>query len=164
MYKIHNKEFKTKEKLKDYCHETLIKYSDYENLDEDDLIFIKELMRFHPHKYDIDNVVYIQVVHKPKYQELGLGIRKLKVGTKKTYVIETLRTSVKQSINNIPTAVDYVFKFGKYKGKSINEINDDSYVRYLLDVWTDMSIPLRIKLNNFLIGRKKIYLDKIRGE
>ena len=163
MYKIYNKEFKTKQQIKDYCHQTLLKYSDHDELDDDDLGFIKELMTFHPHKYDIPKVVSIQVVHKPKYQELVLNIRKLKSGRKTMYEIRRERTSVKQSITNIPVVVDYVFSFGKYKGKSINEINDDGYIRYLLEVWTDMSMPLRTRFNNYLRGKKKQLIDKIRG-
>jgi hypothetical protein len=143
MYKIYNKKFKTKQEIKDYCHKTLLKYSDYDDLNDDDFSFIKELMTFHPHKYDTSNVLSIQVVHKPKYQELVLNIRRLKR-------IRHERTSVRQPINNIPVVVDYVFNFGKYKGKNINEINDDRYISYLLDEWTDMSMPLRVKLNNYL--------------
>jgi hypothetical protein len=113
MYKIHNKEFKTKKEIKDYCHQTLTKYSDYDNLDDDISSFIKELMAFHPHRYDIANVVSIQVVHKPNYQELVLNIRKLKKGTKQKYEIRSERTSVKQPINKIPV-VNNVPKYGNY--------------------------------------------------
>ena len=69
-------------------------------------------------------------------------------------IFESVRSKVKEYIetNNINiNDKPFVFNFGKYKGKSIEEINDDAYLKWLLNnpkTYDAVKIKIRRYLNN----------------
>ena len=159
MYKIIYKEFKTKKELKDYCYEI---YNNNLNtqLSGDILEFTIELLKYHyqsftEHKFEFpDNSIII-----PKYRPNQNVIIDLVVETsiytpiKKIFKkVKSTKYSIKNCVNNIPpynpVTIEYVFKYGKYKGMNIRDINDDNYLWWLANE------------SNFLDTKDKIYINQ----
>lgn len=132
MYKIHNKEFKTKTEIKKYTSDLLINNLGKTLMGDDDQ-FARELIKYHEHKYKLENVVSISCkdISNVEGRIVPVFLMTYKKGKSDDNV------SLHRCINRIPTSdepiTEYVFKFGKYKGKSIEEINDSNYLRWALD-------------------------------
>jgi hypothetical protein len=130
MYKIHNKEFSTKTDIKQYTSGLLINNLGRTLVGDDDL-FARELLRYHEHNYNIDKIVSISCRNISNNAMLAPVFQMVnKRGT-------VSQASLHTCINKMPDArnpiTEYVFSFGKYKGKSVEEVNDIPYLKWLLN-------------------------------
>lgn len=128
-YTIKNKEFVNKTAITEYCRD-LISRNIGKKLTGDDLSFILDLLSYHPDKSKLNNIEYIDVSLDKMKKNNCLWIHKLtKTGVK---VVDDI--SWVKCIGNIPfsedTKVDYIFKFGKYNGKSIYDVDDKDYIEW----------------------------------
>jgi hypothetical protein len=129
-YRIKNKEFVSKTEITEYCRD-LISRNAGNKLFGSDLEFITELLSYHPNKNKLDGIEYIDVSLDKMKKNNCLWIHKqTKSGVK---VIDDV--SWTKCISNIPfsqdTKIDYIFKFGKYEGKSIYDVkDDDTYIEW----------------------------------
>jgi uncharacterized protein (DUF3820 family) len=145
MYKIHNKEFKTKTEIKKYTSELLINNFGKTLVGDDDL-FARELIKYHEHNYKLENVVSISCKDFSNVEDriLPIFIITYKRGN-------TDHVSLHRCINKIPIddepITEYTFKFGKYKGRTVEDINDNNYLKWLInnDVIKDKRIKNHIE-------------------
>ncbi len=130
MYKINNIEFKTKKELKSYTHNLLMNNLGKTLTNEDDT-FARELIKYHEHNYKLDDVISISCKDISERENITVPVF---VMNQKNNLERTV--SLHRCINNIPISNvvdDFIFKFGKYKGKSIKDIDDKQYIDWLLN-------------------------------
>lgn len=140
-YKILDLEFSNKSEIKNYIKEMLVNAKDMYDINQD---FIKELMKFY------DNGDYNEIVNFKSFVALKNEYNKYGI-----YILKTNDTltpvSYIRCVDNIPFSedkkIDYIFKFGKYKGQSIYDINDNNYIQWCLQA-------------DFLNRKDKIYLNQ----
>ncbi len=138
-YKILDVEFTNKNEIKNYIKEMLIN----DNINQP---FIKELIKYYDNTEDIESFINSFksfVALKNEYNKYGIyGLKSNDTLTPISYI---------RCVNNIPFSddkrIEYVFKFGKYKGQSIYDINDRQYIEWCLGA-------------NFLDRKDKIYLNQ----
>ncbi len=165
MYKIFNKEFKTKTEIKDYVHKIMFnnpqdfssehkyKSTNYsikgEDFTGDTLEFFKEFITYHPDKHDPNSIARIYT--KTRVNRAIDNVALLMI-CKKDHLIDS-EVSINKCINNIPpinvVKISYVFKSGKYVGKNIEEINDNDYIKELLK-WEGLKQKERTYFIQFL--------------
>jgi hypothetical protein len=136
MYKLHNKEFKTKEILKSYLIEIIDNQNGEVITSGDDFELIKEGIKQIPTFKEIKGVITRirgertvtkgnSVIYKIHFI---INLLKRKREEKYEYVfLNTIITSippVKES------TIEYVFKFGKYKGVNIQDV-EEQYLRWI---------------------------------
>jgi hypothetical protein len=154
MYKISDKEFKTKEKMREYLID-LIKNNYNVPLKERDFEIMKEFMTYVPSidRYtkdrdgELTEIVGINASDKVEHYRFNINIRRLKYGRKYKYENKKDYVYVGTIVKyvppvNVPT-IDYIFTFGKYKGVNIKDISDDSYLHWLTS--SDCNISKRVK-------------------
>lgn len=141
MYKIHNKEFKSKPEIKKYTSELLINNLG-KTLTGDDDLFARELIKYHEHNYKLENIVNVSC---KDFSNVAGRIVPVFLITNKRGSVDNV--SLHRCINKIPSAdesiTDYVLQFGKYKGMSVKDIDDKSYLRWL--VKNDVLYNKRVK-------------------
>jgi hypothetical protein len=135
MYKVNNIEFKTKGDVKEYAMNILLNNLDKEIVGEDKE-FAMDLIRHHEHKYDMDNIVLIESRSLSPDKLIPVFMLHIETKVKKQTKIRKTHASVNRCVGDLPPlnvkTIDYVFNFGKYKGMSINDINDNDYLKWLL--------------------------------
>jgi hypothetical protein len=148
-YTIRNIEFKNKTSIIAYCRE-LIARNQYKKLCGDDLDFMLELLSYHNDKSKLDNYKYIMVDDDKHHKNLCLWVYK----ETKSGLLVCDDISWTHSINNIPVNspknMDYVFKFGKYKGISIYDIQDRKYIEWVLVNVVNLNRGDKVLLNQYL--------------
>lgn len=147
-YNINGKEFSNKTDIMNFCRELIEKNKD-KVLEGQDLLFFKELIKSHPKSKKKLQFDYIKVEIDKLNRNYCLWSYK-KVGN--IEVCDDI--SWHKCVNHIPVVgygknIDYVFRFGKYKGKSIYEINDTNYIKWLLENFKDMNKGDKILINQF---------------
>lgn len=129
-YKISNKEFKNKKEITIFCRE-LIKRNEDKVLEGEDLEFMIELAKHHKNNDKLKDYSYLKIETDKWGMNYCVWIYKEK---KNNLFKDDL--SWTSCISNMPfeteIKVDYTFKFGKYKGQSIYDINDRGYLEWLL--------------------------------
>jgi hypothetical protein len=140
MYKVHNKEFKSQKEIKDYLT-YVVKNNDNKIIEGDDFIIFNELIRFIPAYKDIRGEI-TEIVGVVKYDKLmresyrlDFNIHRLKRGCKKTYEDKKDYTYTGSMVEYVPpvkqSTINYVFKFGKYKGMNIEDVDDMNYLYWI---------------------------------
>jgi hypothetical protein len=141
MYKIHNKEFKSKPEIKKYTSELLINNLG-KTLTGDDDLFARELIKYHEHNYKLENIVSISC---KDFSGIEGRIVPIFLMTNKRGTTDNV--SLHRCINKIPNAdeaiTEYVLQFGKYKGTSIKDIDDKKYLWWLIN--NDVLYDRRVK-------------------
>jgi hypothetical protein len=145
MYKILEKEFKTKNDIINECRRII---SDNHNKEiiGNDYKFIIEVLK-----------------NDPNWKKKSLGLVSIKVMKDiydKNYCLWLIKEnnlyqdiSYHKSIRQIKVIssvnIDLILPFGKYKGKSIYDINDENYLKWLLDL-PNLTRDLKVKIGQFL--------------
>jgi hypothetical protein len=151
MYKVNDVEFKTKELIKNFVKDILGNHIN-EPLQDKEYEFMKELVGYHDHKYNVEDVIEIMPVH----QNVECNIILLKV----TFVNKTNKWKNKPTLVSIERCIrgiapydvgiiDITLSFGKYKGMKISEINDNNYLNWLVNQ-PSLHKDLKIKIGQFL--------------
>lgn len=144
-YVINGEKFKNKNEITERCRKITKKYFD-KKVSGKDLKFIKALFKFHPHsKEKLKNIDYIYVAIDSYNENPCFWIRK------KDGFFDDI--SFYKCIKHIPFSedkkMDYKFMFGKYKGKSIYDIDDNDYLTWLRSQkWLDRGS--KVKIGQFL--------------
>ena len=159
MYKIYNKEFKTQKDIKDYLTD-VIKNNDNKIIDGDNFVIFKELIQFVPAYRDMRGEITEMIgkvmtdklmresyrvdfnVHRLRYN------RKTKYEDKKEYIY--VGSIVQYAPPVKETTINYVFKFGKYKGMSIEDINDMSYLYWITGENSNLNKNDKILIKKFI--------------
>jgi uncharacterized protein (DUF3820 family) len=148
-YKINNLEFINKGQITEHCRDIMNRNSN-KILSGSDLEFILEILSYHSNKTKLNEFKFIKVDEDKYHKNLCLWIYK-ETKTGKEVVTDISWT---KCIGNIPFSpekiVDYNFKFGKYKGKSIYDINDNQYIEWVLENLTELKRGDKILLNQYL--------------
>jgi hypothetical protein len=145
MYKIHNKEFKTKTEIKKYASELLMTNLG-KTLTGDDYLFARELLKYHEHNYKPENMVSISCKDFSNIEGRIVPVFLMTNKREKDTFV-----SLHRCINKIPNMdeaiTEYVLNFGKYKGMSIKDIDDKSYLWWLIknDVLRDRRVKTYIE-------------------
>jgi len=140
MYKIHNKEFKSQKDIKDYLS-NVVKINDNKTIEGDDFIIFSELIRYIPAYKDIKGEI-TEIVTRVKRDKLmresymvEFNIYGLKYARKTMYEDRKRFTYTGSMVEYVPpvkeTTIDYVFKFGRYKGINIKDIDDMNYLYWI---------------------------------
>ena len=141
MYKIHNKEFKTKTEIKKFTSDLLINNLG-KTLTGDDDLFAREVIKYHEHNYKSENIVNVSC---KDFSNVEGRIVPVFLITNKRGSVDNV--SLHRCINKIPSAdesiTEYVLKFGKYKGMSVKDIDDKKYLWWLLN--NDVIYDKRVK-------------------
>jgi hypothetical protein len=145
MYTILEKEFKNKNAIIDECRNIVERNIDKE-LKGDDYNFIIEVLKNHPNwKIKSKGLESIKVMYDKYELNYCLWLKK----QNGTYTDVSYHRCVKyikvvSSIN-----IDLILPFGKHKGKSIYDINDENYLKWLVDL-PNLSRDLKVKIGQFL--------------
>lgn len=129
-YLINNKPFKSKGEITSYCRD-LIARNKEKILTGEDLEFMLSILSYHKNKNKLEGHSYIKVDIDILNKNYCLWIYKFKSGIE-------LRNDISWTscVANIPVAsdikIDYTFKFGKYKDKSIYDIDDKKYLEWIV--------------------------------
>lgn len=140
MYKIHNKEFKTQKDIKDYLS-NVVKNNDNKLIEGDDFIIFKELIQYIPAYKDMRGEI-THMVGRVLYNKVDVAsyrvdfnVHRLKYNRKTIYEDKGYNTYTGSMVDYVPpvkeTTISYVFKFGKYKGMNIEDINDMDYLYWI---------------------------------
>ena len=150
MYKVNDVEFKTKELIKNFDKDILVNHIN-EPLQDKEYEFMKELVGYHDHKYNVEDVIEIMPVH----QNVECNIILLNV----TFVNKTKKknkpipVSIERCIRGIAPynveTIDITLNFGKYKGMKVTEINDNNYLNWLVNQ-PSLDKDLKGKIGQFL--------------
>jgi hypothetical protein len=148
-YKINNLEFKNKSEITNHCRDIMSRNAN-QILSGDDLSFILEIMSYHSNKDKLKGFKYIKVDSDRYDKNLCLWIcKETKSGEE---VIDDV--SWTHCISNIPFSsdkkVDYTFRFGKYIGKSIYDIDDNQYIEWVIDNVKQLNRGDKTLLKQFL--------------
>ena len=143
-YTIGNLKFSNKQSISDHCREIIIKNIG-KDIEKDDMDFILNLFNYHPDKdKKLKNLKSI-FVHNDNYDNYCFFIKY------KNNTIDAI--SWVECIKHIPfgkeMTIEVVMPFGKYKGKTLQEINDNQYLTWIYEK-SDADRGLKIKINQFL--------------
>jgi hypothetical protein len=138
MYKIHNKEFKSKSDIKTFLIDA-IKSSNGEPITGDEFNIISECIMYVPNfrekKGEITKIVGVKVSEINETYKFNFNIHRLKYRAKHTYEDKKDYTYVGTLVEFIPpvkeSTINYVFKFGKYKGMNIEDVDDINYLHWI---------------------------------
>jgi len=140
MYKLYNKEFKTKDDIKSYLIEILYKQLINGIMEDDDFELIKEgimqIPRFKEINGEITKIQGERTVTKGNSVifKIHFIINRLKRGAKykreDKYEYVFLNTIVTSIAPVKESTIEYVFKFGKYKGVNIQDV-EEQYLRWI---------------------------------
>lgn len=153
-YTVGNYKFYTKKQISSFARKLMMLNIDKE-FENDDFLFFKDLTKYHEHNYDINTIEKIYPIYVNDNINLMVRFKNLRRGKHISYKTIEKPVSVYKCIKNIPTYTiiktykPFIFPFGKYKGKSIEEINDVNYLYYLLG-WDQLSQYTRKQINAFL--------------
>ena len=156
-YKINNQVFSSKEKITEKIRSLERKYDDYEKIGDADKKFLIEIFRFHPNFEDkidgMTDLVFAESVHYNgrtrcifvAYGDINEDIRDRPMDD----------ISWVECIKNIPVPtkhkIHYKFTFGKYKGKTIEAVNeiDRAYLHWITNSeFKNRSV--KVKVGQFL--------------
>lgn len=130
-YTITNKEFSSKKDIIEYCRE-LISRNKNKTLKGKDLKFMLEILKHHEDDRKLKDHTHIKVEIDKWERNYCLWVYK-----KRGDVELKDDISWTHCINQLPietdTKVDYIFKFGKYKDESIYNIQDENYLKWLVN-------------------------------
>lgn len=149
-YKIKNLEFKNKGEITNHCRDIMNRNTN-QILFGDDLDFILEILSYHSDKDKLKGFKYIKVDNDRYDKNLCLWIcKETKTGKE---VIDDV--SWTRCVGNIPFSVDkkvdYIFRFGKYKGKSIYDIEEDKqYIEWVIKNVKELNRVDKTLLKQFL--------------
>ena len=150
MYKIHNKEFKNKSDVKTFLIDTIKESGGQPILGEKFDIISESVKNLLPIKRMNGEITEITGRKTGTHNEIyvfDITVYKLKYNRKKTYEYKTERVYVGAIVDYAPpvkeTTINYVFKFGKYKGMSVKDIDDKKYLWWLLN--NDVIYDKRVK-------------------
>jgi len=153
MYKVNNIEFKTKGDVKEYAMNILMNNLNKEIVGEDK-DFAMDLIRHHEHNYDMDNIVMIESKSLSTEKLIPVFMLHIETNSKNKTKIRTTHASVNRCVGDLPPlnveTIDYIFKFGKYKGMSIKDINDNDYLKWLLEDSNILNKRDRIWIKQFI--------------
>lgn len=148
-YTIKNIEFKNKSEITNYCRDIILRNAN-NKLSGDDLYFMLDILSYHKNKSKLDGLKSISVDYDKWCKNLCLWIEK-ETSTGQLVIDDISWTSC---IANIPFSeekkIDYIFKFGKYNGKSIYDIEDRQYIEWLLENFKSLHRKDKVLLNQFL--------------
>lgn len=140
MYKIHNKEFKTKDDIKSYLIEVVYKQLINRTMDDDDFELVKECIghvpRFKEVKDDITKIMCERTLTKGDITiyKINFIVNKLKYGRKHKREDKLENVFINTLVSSVPpvkaSTIEYVFKFGKYKGVNIKDV-EEQYLRWI---------------------------------
>ena len=136
MYKVNNIKFRTKGDVKEYAMSILLNNLD-KPIEGKDKEFAMDLIKHHEHKYDMDNIVLIESRSLSTEKLIPVFMLHIQKVVKNKTKISKSHASVNRCVNDLPPlnvrTIDYIFTFGKYKGMSIGHINDNDYLKWLLE-------------------------------
>ena len=140
MYKIHNKEFKSQKDIKDYLS-SVVKNHDNKLIEGDDFIIFKELIMYIPAYKDMRGEI-TQMIGRVLYNKVDVAsyrvdfiVHRLKYNRKTIYEDKKENIYTGSMVEYVPpvkqSTINYVFKFGKYKGINIEDIDDMNYLYWI---------------------------------
>lgn len=140
MYKVHNKEFKSQKDIKDYLS-SVVKRHDNKLIEGDDFIIFKELIMYIPSYRDMRGEI-TQMIGRVLYNKVGVAsyrvdfiVHRLKYNRKTIYEDKKENIYTGSMVEYVPpvkqSTINYVFKFGKYKGINIEDIDDMNYLYWI---------------------------------
>jgi hypothetical protein len=152
MYRALDKEFKTKNEIKEYLIDLIMNNNGFP-LKEKDFEIVKEVVKYVPFVKEKDGEVteivgeHASANGKFDLHRFHINIHGLKKRTKYTYEDKKCLVNVGTIVRyvppvNVPT-IDYIFTFGKYKGMNIKDISDNNYLYWLTS--EDCSINKKVK-------------------
>ena len=140
MYKLYNKEFKTKEILKSYLIETLDFLNDCTLHSGDDFEIIKEGIQHIPcyseKAGDITKIMGGEITTKGNVTiwKIHFNVNRLKYKAKYKREDVWFTIYLNEIVRHVPpvkeSTIEYVFKFGKYKGVNIKDV-EEQYLRWI---------------------------------
>jgi len=140
-YKIEGREFSTKKDVENVCKNIRDKKG-VRNITGEDLKFMKKIFAFHPNQDKMKKVRSIFV-------DSNLGNSFFIKYYNGTMDDVSYIKCLKYMPIDTPHRIDYVFKWGKYKGKSIYKINDENYLHGTL-LWDRLWRRDRVLIGQFL--------------
>ena len=140
MYKVHNKEFKSQKEIKDYLT-YVVKNNDNKIIEGDDFIIFKELIVYIPAYKDMRGEI-TQMIGRVLYNKVDVAsyrvdfiVHRLKYNRKTIYEDKQCNTYTGSMVEYVPpvkqSTINYVFKFGKYKGMNIEDVDDMNYLYWI---------------------------------
>jgi hypothetical protein len=159
MYKVHNREFKTQKDIKDYLS-NVVKNNDNKLIEGDDFIIFKELIQYIPAYKNMRGEI-TEMVGRVKYNKLNIesyrvdfNIYRLKYNRKTIYEDKKDFTYTGSMVEYVPpvkeTTINYVFKFGKYKGINIEDIDDMDYLYWITSENSNLNQNDKILIKKFI--------------
>lgn len=145
-YIINNEIFKNKEEITERCRQIIDRNKDKKKVGKKDLSFLMDLLSYHPNKDEkLKDIKRVYVGMDLNGVHLCLWIE-----DKKGFSDDI---SFHSCIKHIPFSenkkMDLKMPFGKYKGQSIYDINDSSYLEWLYNAdFVDRG--LKTKIGQFL--------------
>ena len=140
MYKVHNKEFKSQKDIKDYLS-SVVKNHDNKLIEGDDFIIFKELIQYIPAYKDMRGEI-TQMIGRVLYNKVDVAsyrvdfiVHRLKYNRKTIYEDKKENIYTGSMVEYVPpvkqSTINYVFKFGKYKGINIEDVDDMNYLYWI---------------------------------
>lgn len=140
MYKVHNREFKTQKDIKDYLSD-VVKNNNDKVIEGDDFIIFKELIQYIPAYKDMRGEI-TQMIGRVLYNKVGVAsyrvdfiVHRLKYNRKTIYEDKKENIYTGSMVEYVPpvkqSTINYVFKFGKYKGINIEDVDDMNYLYWI---------------------------------
>ena len=142
MYRVHNKEFYSQKEIKDYLA-SVVRANDNKPILGDDFILFKELIMYVPAYRDMRGEI-TQMTGRILYNIANIAsykvdfiVHRLKYGRKTIYEDKKENIYTGSMIEYLPpvkeltSTISYIFKFGKYKGMNIEDVNDMSYLYWV---------------------------------
>ena len=140
MYKVHNREFKTQKDIKDYLSD-VVKNNNDKVIEGDDFIIFKELIQYIPAYKDMRGEI-TQMIGRVLYNKVDVAsyrvdfiVHRLKYNRKTIYEDKKENIYTGSMVEYVPpvkqSTISYVFKFGKYKGINIEDVDDMNYLYWI---------------------------------
>lgn len=159
MYKVHNKEFKTQKDIKDYLS-NVVKNNDNKLIEGDDFIIFKELIQYIPAYKDMRGEI-TEMIGRVRYNKLKIesyrvdfNIHRLRYDRKTMYEDKKDNIYTGSMVEYVPpikeTTINYMFKFGKYKGMNIEDIDDMSYLYWVTSESSNINKADKILIKKFI--------------
>lgn len=145
MYKVLEKEFKTKTEITNWCRDIVSRNINKE-LEDEDLCFMIEIFKNHPDwQTKSKNMKSIFVSHDIYQRNYCFFIKKENETCDDVSYHKCIKYIKVISHMNI----DLIMPFGKFKDKSIYEINDIKYLEWLLSL-DNLTRDLKVKIGQFV--------------
>jgi len=159
MYKIHNKEFKSQKEIKDYLT-NVVKNNDNKIIEGDDFIILKELIMYIPAYKNMRGEI-TQMTGRVRYNKLMIpsyridfNVHRLKYGRKTIYEDKKENVYTGSMVEYVPpvkqSTINYVFKFGKYKGMKIEDVDDINYLYWITSEDSNLNQNDKILIKKFI--------------